>query len=648
MQRPISSSLPTTPGVYMYKDASGRIIYVGKAIHLRKRVLSYFRAAHTLPGKTAAMMRHAVSVDTLSTGTEKEALLLEASLIKKHRPHYNIVLRDDKQYVLFRLDRHAPFPRLEVVRSSKKDGARYFGPFTSASAARETYKTLHRTFPLRRCRDKAFANRVRPCLYHHLGQCLAPCTGEVAQKDYAALIARVEMVLSGRSRELVDMLTTAMHEAAESLQFELAATLRDQISALRQTIEKQSVVLNETVDMDVVGIVPTENGLGLGLLFVRQGRLVDGRSFFWPSLELDDGPELLRQFLVQYYGPNAVPAARIVVPWLPEEEHGETRTHEQNVPAHAQDIASLEEVLSDIRGALVRIALPRNAAESQLIDMAGTNADEKAKRNATCSLAEKLSASLHTDKPIYRIECVDVSHTGGQSTRMGMVVFDNERPLPSAYRTYTMGSDDGQGDDYAALMRWATRRVEDGPPWPDLVLIDGGKGQLSAVLKAFQTAMTGVAEPLFPSSNCTSDGQFRLPFALAAIAKARNEQGQADRRAGNVSDRIFLPGRVNPLPLRAASPELLLLQHIRDSAHNYVLGRHRKARTGTALTAELLRIPGIGNATAKLLWQHFPSLEAMSTAKAETLSAIPGIGSKKAKMLAEKLAKLRKNAPSEK
>ena len=346
MERPASSTLPTTPGIYIYKDAQGRIIYVGKARNLRKRILSYFRDASALTPKTVAMIGHAASLETLSTTTEKEALLLEASLIKKHRPHYNIVLRDDKQYVLFRIAKDAPYPRLEVVRQARRDNARYFGPFTSGQAARETWKTIHRVFPLRRCVDRAFKNRVRPCLYHHIGQCLAPCTENVPVEEYASLIHRVELLLSGRSRELLDTLRHAMADASEAMNYEQAAVFRDQIKAIERTVERQSVVLPEGGNMDVAGVAPAKGGLALGLLFVREGRLVDGRTFFWPDLELAEGPELLWSFLGQFYGPQTSIPPRIVVPWLPADTVLPGMSGEQDAPDSASPakdhIATLE------------------------------------------------------------------------------------------------------------------------------------------------------------------------------------------------------------------------------------------------------------------------------------------------------------------
>ncbi|MEG2140427.1 MAG: excinuclease ABC subunit UvrC [Bilophila sp.] len=641
MERPQPAFIPKTPGIYIYKDSEARIIYVGKARNLRKRVLSYFRDASALTPKTVAMIGHAATLETLSTTTEKEALLLESSLIKKHRPRYNIVLRDDKQYVLFRIGRETLYPRLEIVRQAKKDGARYFGPFTSGLAARETWKSIHRAFPLRRCVDRAFKNRMRPCLYQHLGQCLAPCTEAVSVAEYATLVHRVELLLSGRSRELLDALRQSMSEASEAQEYERAAQFRDQLRAVERTLERQSVVLPEGGNMDVAGIAPVQNGLALGLLFIREGRLVDGRTFFWPSLELEDGPELLSSFLGQFYGPAASIPPRIVVPWLPDagDAHADQDEEAPDTPTVPDmSLAALEAALSDIREGNVRIAVPRNAAEARLVDMATSNARESTLAKAEKPMSERLalvfrSALLPTASPtgqsdgatadhapLRRVECVDVSHTGGSSTRVGMVVFEDGQPQKSAYRAYTLEGDTAcNGDDYAALAAWMRRRLASGPPWADLVLIDGGRGQVSAVQRVlYEEGATG-------------------HFLLAGIAKARDENGKTDRRAGNVSDRIFLPGRSNPLPLRDGSAELLFLQHVRDTAHHFVLGRHRKARGEAALSGELLRIPGVGKATAQLLWDHFKTLEEMVSATPENLAAIPGIGPRKATLLAERL-----------
>ena len=629
MDRPDPADIPLTPGVYLYKDARGRVIYVGKARVLRRRVLSYFRP-EGLPAKTRAMLAHAERLDYLSTTTEKEALLLEASLIKKYRPHYNIVLRDDKQYALFRLDAKQPFPRLEIVRQAKRDGARYFGPFTSALAARETWKLIHRAFGLRRCSDRAMRNRVRPCLYCHMGQCPAPCMGETAPEEYQQAVQRVCDILEGRAEPLLGALRVEMEAAAADLDFERAARLRDQIRAVERTVERQAAILPSGGDMDAIGLCEAEKGLGLGIVFVRRGAVTDGRAFFWPGLGFEDAPELLSSFLGQFYS-TAVPPPRILVPWIPpdmldaEMSPEETASGEGIAGAGAEavnDRAVLELALSERRGGPVRVVAPQNAADNQLVDMAAANAREEARRRRGQdgeNLLARVGAALSLPGAPRRIECVDVSHTGGKQTRVGMVVYVDGRPSKDDYRIYSMPD---SADDYATLHAWVARRLESGPPWPDLLLIDGGRGQLAAVGRALKEA-----------------GQEGL-FPLAAIAKARDEEGHADRRAGNVADRIFLPGRVNPLPLREASQELLFLQQLRDATHRFAIGRHRRARRGAALSGELMRLPGIGPATARLLWDRFGSVEAMSGASEEELRALPGVGQAKAKSLREKLRRL--------
>lgn len=614
MEKPEPASIPLSPGVYLYKDAKGKVIYVGKARVLRKRVLSYFRPTG-LPAKTIAMLAKAESIDYLATTTEKEALLLEASLIKKHRPHYNIVLRDDKQYALFRLNLKQDFPRLEICRKVRRDGARYFGPFTSSLAARETWKLLHRAFSLRRCSDRMMKNRIRPCLYHHMGQCPAPCMGIVDKETYRKSVRNVCDVLSGNSEPFLGGLRGDMEQASEAMDFERAAQLRDQIRAVEKTVERQAAILPGASDMDAIGLYQAEKGMALGIVFVRNGAVGDGRAFFWPGLKLEDGPELLASFLNQFYT-QAAPPPRILLPWIPASADNE---EEEEI---WEDKSALEQALSERREGAVRIVAPQNADDNQLVDLAQANAREEAKRRQNqdpAALLARVGKALGLDSPPLRIESVDVSHISGTQTRVGMVVYENGIPNKSEYRVYAMPD---SSDDYATLYAWVERRLESGEPWPDLLLIDGGRGQLASVAKAFEKA-----------------GQKNL-VPLAAIAKARNENGQADRRAGNVADRIFLPGRSNPLPLKEGSPELLFLQQVRDATHQFAITSHRKARRSAAFSGELMRLPGIGPATARLLWDKFGSLDAMRKASEEDLLTIPGIAKKKAKAIKEKLAGL--------
>ena len=632
MEKPDLNQFPLTPGVYLYKDEHGKIIYVGKAIKLRNRLASYFRPDSALTPKTRVMLQHARTIDILQTTTEKEALLLEASLIKKHRPRYNICLRDDKEYIVFRIQTKAPFPRLEIIRKSSLKGdkknqyqGKFYGPFSSALAAKETWRLIHRTFPLRRCRDRAFANRTRTCLYHHMGQCLGPCVEPVSQKEYAAMLHKVDLLLSGRSTELIQQLEQDMHHAAEDLAFEQAARLRDQIAAVKRTVERQSVVLSHRTNIDVIGVAEANEGLALGVLFVREGLLLDGRNFFWPGLSLEETPELLETFLTQFYLTGKItPPAKIILPWLPEYS---TQAQDENENTSK---GLLEAALAEIGQTSVTITTPATADEDRLAILAAENAKEAAKKLETLPMPELLQRALKAPTPIYRIEAVDISHTGGTNTRAGMVVFENGQPTKNDYRQYALDEDLAEagyasGDDYAALSLWAKRRATAGAPWPDLILIDGGKGQLAAVERVFQ--QMGLGETVY----------------LAAITKARDEEGMADRRAGNVSDRIFLPSRSNPLPLKPGSSELLYLQRVRDAVHDYALGRHRQARSKAALTGELTRLPGIGPKTAKLLYEHFGSLAAMTAAGAEGLQKVPGIGSQKATMLAQRLQSLLSN-----
>ncbi|MFH1915324.1 MAG: excinuclease ABC subunit UvrC [Pseudomonadota bacterium] len=590
-----AADYPDSPGVYLMKSARGRIIYVGKAKRLRRRLASYFQKSTGLTPKTRALVARVCTVDVLLTGTEKEALLLEEGLIKKHRPRYNVVLKDDKQYVLFRLDKHAEFPRLAITRKVVRDGSVYFGPFTSGAAAKTTWKLLGKVFPLRKCSDHVFRNRVRPCLYHHLHQCLGPCVLDVDRTMYIDMVRRVEMLLSGKSGELIATLERRMAEAAAAMEYEGAALLRDQIRAVRQTVEGQVAVCQDNRDRDVLGLAEVEGGLGLGLLFVRQGRLLDEKHFFWPGLALDEGPEVVRSFLMQFYGASRFIPPLIVVP-------------------HEIEDALVAEVLAERRGGPVRLAAPRTTQEKKLVGLARDVGRQARARRDTISA--RLARALNLPAEPERIECVDASHLGGRDMRVGQVVFESGQRDSDASRLYAFPDLDGTGDDYAALAAWARRRAESGPPWPDLVLIDGGRGQLAAVERAL--------------SECVED----VCWELAAIAKGPS------RRAGELEDVVFRPGRKNPMPLAPGSVELLFLQKVRDTAHRFVLGKQRSARKKTVLRSELTSLPGIGPKTARILWDRFESLDAMLAADPQEIRALPGIGGKKAALIHAALQKM--------
>ncbi|OLN31007.1 Excinuclease ABC subunit C [Desulfovibrio sp. DV] len=603
-------NFPTSPGVYLMKGSRGKILYVGKAKNLRARLSSYFRndAGHTV--KTTALVARIEGVDVLMTASEKEALLLESSLIKKHRPRYNVVLKDDKNYILFKLDKRSAFPRLAFTRRVERDGAAYFGPFTSASAARATWKELGRVFPLRKCGDRALANRVRPCLYHFIGQCLAPCVLAVDAGEYGALVRRVEAFLTGRSAEVLKAVQREMEQAAEELAFEKAAGLRDLLRAMRKTVEGQATVLTRLVDMDVVNLAIADSGVGLCVLFVRQGRLLDRKTFFFPGVEAGEAVSAALTALLQFYRPESFIPPRIVVPegLAPGGGEGEA----------AGDGQALAEILEERRGMALRLGPARGREERQLLEMAGVNAARAAEEAAKAAENDILPTLARTFglPGLSRLEAVDVSHLGGKGVRVGLVVFEDGVAKKSDYRTYAFAEAEGTSDDYLTLAAFAAKRAAAGPPWPDLLLIDGGKGQLAAVGRALDEAGVGGA------------------FALASIAKG-------DRRSQNeMDDVIFVPGRKNPLALRSGSPELLFLQRVRDTVHDYSIGRQRLARNKAGLASDLLALPGVGPKTAKLLWDAFGSVPAMRAASLDDIRAGTGLGPGRAAVVLAALASL--------
>ena len=609
-QGPGLQDFPHSPGVYLMKDERGRIIYVGKAKDLRKRVGSYFRSPGQLEPKTQQLMAKVRRMDYLCTESEKEALLLENSLIKKHRPRYNLVLRDDKSYILFKLEKTAAFPRLSLTRKVLRDGSSYYGPFTSAQSARETLRVVNRIFPLRKCKAIQFTNRIRPCLQHQMGRCLAPCVKPVSRDRYRQLVAKLELFLSGNSRELMERLQQEMEEASSELHFERAAEIRDQLRAVRRTVEQQSVVLPEGGSFDLLEAVTTDQGCALGLLFIRQGKVLDGKSFVWeqkPGYE-----ELMRGVLLQFYTADRLIPERIVL---------------------SRKLAdpTVATILSERRGRKVRLVTARSRAEKHLIAMARTNALQKMKEQGDPQTPVTLARSLGLPEPPLRIETVDVSHLSGQGTMVGQVVFEQGQPVQQAWRLYTFPELEGRGDDYAALAAWVVRRAASGPPWPDLVLIDGGRGQLAAVRKALAECAARRGEDGQDPEGAGGGGS-PLHWELAAIAKDKLGQGL-------IEDRIYRPDRKNPLPLKAGRPELLLLQNMRDQAHRFVLSRQQRSRKKTTRQGGLEELPGVGPRTAVLLRRRFGSLQSLRRATRQELMAIPGIGPKKADQIFEELQK---------
>jgi excinuclease ABC subunit C len=602
----VPKNYPEAPGVYLMKDGTGRILYVGKAISLRKRLSSYFRASAEHGPKTRALVAKIRHIDFLLVSTEKEALLLEESLIKQHRPRYNIVLRDDKRSLLFRLDKASAYPRLTLTRAVVRDGSVYFGPFASASAARATQKLVGLIFPLRKCSDRMFKNRVRPCLYHQLGQCLAPCVLPVDRARYQEMVAQVEQFLSGRSRTLARELRRRMEQASHGLRFEEAALLRDQIKAIDATLESQASVLRDALDRDVIALARLPEGIGVGVLFVRGGKLLEQKTFYWAGLDMAEAPDALESFLAQFYGLERYIPARVVLSHLPHAE-----------PLLDAPAGALVSVLSERRGGPCRLAGPRGADERRLMDMAANLARTAHRSDGAQDVASVLEQVLGLPAPPARIECVDISHLGGSGVRAGLVVFEQGEARKEDFRTYALPAAEGTGDDYAALAQWAGRRAESGPPWPDLLLIDGGRGQLAAVTAALAAALPAAGVDLV--------------IECASIAKGPS------RRAGELEDRVFRPGRRNPVALKPGSPALLFLQRVRDAAHRFVISRGRAVTKKRSLAGELVSLPGVGPKTARLLFDHFGTIAAIKAADAAALASVPGLGEKRAAKLRQAL-----------
>ena len=585
----ILADYPRGPGVYLMKDERNRIIYAGKSGNIRKRLGSYFRPDSALSPKTRVMMTRVHKIQTITTLTEKEALLLESSLIKKHRPKYNIVLRDDKQYILFRLDKSQKFPTIELTRKASKDNSIYFGPFTSGAAARETLQVINKLFFLRKCGHKKFRNRVRPCLQYFIKRCMAPCCMNIDIDEYQSQVRQVELFLSGKSSELVERLKQYMNHASANLEYEKAAIARDQIKSIEETTRSQSVVVPAGHDMDVIDVSGCDMGLCTGIIFVRQGKVLDNKNFFWPDQYISDEKEMekaLVSILSQFYGPEKFIPEKIVL------------------PIKIND-SSISQVLSEYRKARVRIVKARGVTMKALLRMARRNSTTFAAKEARKNKIN-LAPLLKMDNEPVRIECIDVSHHGGEHTRVGAVIFEHGQPVHSDYRLYNL-PEVKPGDDYQAMWEFIGRRKQSSLPWPDLLLIDGGIGQINTVMKAME------------ESNMID------LFKVAAISK-----GPA-RNKSQLHDRVFIPGRKNPLSLKPGSPEMLYLQRIRDEAHRFAISSLRRAAGKSLRKSNLESIPGIGPKTAKALWAHFKDLKLIINAGEEEMQNVPGIGPKKAK-----------------
>jgi excinuclease ABC subunit C len=593
-------ALPTTPGVYLFKSARGRVLYVGKAQNLRSRVRSYVNAGGDGRIQVPNLVRRAADVSVLVTPNVKDALLLENELIKQHKPPFNVRLRDDKQYLALRLDPNEEWPRLTMVRGFRRDGAQYFGPYTSSTGMKHALSNLRRIFPLRTCSDGVFrdyARRGRPCIEYEMKRCPGPCCGLVAQEDYRELLDGTELFLRGRSEELAQALGVRMKEAAEAERYEEAARLRDRIHAVEQTVERQQIVSERRLDRDVFGLARRGGEVELQVLHVREGRVIGASEHAFSGVELDDA-EVLDSFLGQYY-------------------LGDT---ERSVPHEiltsiepAQD-GALVALLQERAGRRVDLRRGVRGAPRELALLAARNAEGTLERRLEAresveSALEELRGALGLQQLPRRIECYDVSNLQGTLAVGSRVVLEDGQPVKNDYRRYRM-REAAAGDDLACMREMIGRRLAriEKEPLPDLLVVDGGRGQL------------GVVSALLGDAGIVVDH--------VGIAKERDEESpsiRVKRGGGLKAERIFLPGRLNPVLLKTSSRGLLLVQRVRDEAHRFAIEFQRSLRRRVGLASILEEIPGIGPTKRRTLLRELGSLRRVREASADELAALSGI-----------------------
>ena len=579
-------SVPNHPGVYLMKNLQGHILYVGKAKNLRKRVSSYQRVNTKVSPKTVLLLEKVAAIETILTITEKEAFILEASLIKKHRPRFNIELKDDKSYPRIKVTLNEEWPRVFMTRRRIKDGSRYFGPYSSSGAMRNTLRIINRLFPLRRCKGKHIKKRVRPCLNYQMGRCLAPCSGKVEKELYRQMVNNVLMILEGKNRQLRAHLETEMQRASEALEFEKAALVRDQLQALAKTLEKQVVVSNLDRDQDVIGYVREGVGVGIVVMNVRQG-MVGGQQVFFLLDPVGDDSEVLGEVLRQYY------------------TREEPVPDELLLPFRLQDHVSLVEWLGEIRSKDVRLRMPKRGTGLKLLHMAAENArqvhtEQENRERSWLELASNLQMKLLLSTLPARVECLDISNIGGKQPVGSLVCFLDGEKAQKEYRHYSI-SGAHEPDDYRMMAEVLTRRFTTSDKQgilPDLLVIDGGKGHLNV------------------ARNVLREKGLEEQVELVSIAKDKE----------NKSDKIYRPGRKNPVSLARHSPVLFFLMQVRDESHRFGISLHRRLRHKSALTSELDEVPGIGPYRKKMLLKIMGSPAKVKQATRAEIAKVPGIG----------------------
>jgi excinuclease ABC subunit C len=591
-------SLPTSTGVYLMKDAEGRVLYVGKAKNLRSRVRTYFvRETGDTRATIPFLVRRVADLEWLVTGTEKEALILENTLIKKHHPRYNIQLRDAKTYIGLRLNVQDDFPRLTTTRRIRRDGSLYFGPYTSSQSMRETVNLIQKIFPLRSCSDPLFRQyrrAGRPCIEHQMKRCLAPCCDHVDRGRYGELVRAVTYFLRGKNRELLDELNRQMRAASEAEAYERAAELRDRIGAVEATVEQQRVVSGKACDRDVFGLVREGNQAEVQVLFVRQGKLLGGQSFPLSGVRMGDA-DLVSSFVSQYYAGD-----RLVV-------------EEVLLPLAVEDREAIAAFLTERAGRRVRVTAPRRGEGAGLVKMACENARDALgkrleSRQALASALDELREKLRLRRRPSWIECYDISNLHGKLAVGACVAFVEGKPSPSRYRKFRVKGLETP-DDTAMLREILTRRfrrAREGEDLPDLIVLDGGKGQLGVALAALQDLAIGSVD-------------------VATVAKYTSDDRVGARAKARTSEKVYIARAKDRVRFPANSAGMSLLQRMRDEAHRFAIAYHKLLRRKRTLISALEEIPGIGAARRRLLLRRFGSLRGMREVRVEQLCEVPGI-----------------------
>lgn len=600
-------ALPTKPGVYLMKDANEKILYVGKAVNLRARVRSYFHASAGHSTKVQRLVASIADLDFIVTASELEALILESNLIKHHRPKYNVRLKDDKRYPYIKVTWQDDFPRVLIVRRMKRDGARYFGPFTAAWAVQQTLHTLRRVFPYLTCNRTITGEDERACLYLDIGLCLGPCVGVAGKEEYRSMIDGLCRFLEGKSDEIEAELEAKMKVAADQWDFETAAIYRDQLTAIQRVIERQKIVSAAMADQDVVAFARADGDACVQVFFIRHGRLIGREYFVLDGAAEETDTEVVASFVKQFYDEAAYVPPEILLP------------HE------IDEALVIQEWLRSRRGNKVVLKVPRRGHKRDLVKMAAENATETlthlraqwiVDEGKQASALAELQEHLDLDAPPNRIECYDISTTQGSATTGSMVVFVKGVPRKSDYRRFKIRTVEGT-DDYASMREMLRRRfrrvtepqVDQGPgakksSWdlmPDLLVVDGGKGQLNAVLEVLD--------------------EYGLRDQVPAVGLAKQEE------------EIFLPDRSDAVRLPHTSEGLYLMQRVRDEAHRFAITYHRRLRSKQTITSQLDGVPGIGPKRRSALLRHFGSIEAIRAASVEELSAVPSMTRKAAEQL---------------